>query len=122
MCLSEPSQGREYLERLDDDHFSSDALRRVRDHLLEHFDDPLAELPADDPSLAALVTEVAMRGQEEQASSEGLRLTFLQLELQRVDRQLRHAARDEDFERQRALWPARESIRSQIDELMGQSE
>ncbi|MEA2399537.1 MAG: primase [Thermoleophilaceae bacterium] len=122
MCLSEPGEGREYLERLEDDHFSSDALRRVRDHLLDHFEDPLAELPADDPSLAALVTEVAMRGQEERASAEGLRLTFLQLELQRVERQLRHAARDEDFERQRALWPARESIRAQIDELMGQSE
>jgi DNA primase len=122
MCLSEPTQGREYLERLDDDHFSSAALRRVRDHLLEHFADPLAELPADDPSLAALITEVAMRGQEERASAQSLRLTFLQLELQRVDRQLRHAARDQDFERQRALWPVRESVKLQIDELMGQAE
>jgi DNA primase len=122
MCLAEPSQGREYLERLEDDHFSSAALRRVRDHLLQHFDDPLAELPADDPATAALVTEVAMRGEEEQASPEALRLTFLQLELQRVERQLRHAARDEDFERQRALWPVRESVKVQIDELMGQAE
>jgi hypothetical protein len=122
MCLAEPSQGREYLGRLDDDHFSSDPLRRVRDHLLGHFEDPLAELPDEDPSLAALVTEVAMRGQEEQTSPEGLRLTFLQLELQRVDRQLRRAAREEDFERQRALWPVRESVKVQIDELMGQAE
>ena len=63
-----------------------------------------------------------MRGQEERASAQSLRLTFLQLELQRVDRQLRHAARDEDFERQRALWPVRESVKLQIDELMGQAE
>jgi len=121
MCLADPAQGREYLERLDDDHFSSGALRRVRDHLASHFEDPLEGLPADDPALAALVTDVAMRGQEEHASAEALRLTFLQLELQRVKRQLRHAERDGDLERQRELWPVRESVRVQIDELMGQA-
>src|SRR5207248_7298725 len=40
MCVADATNGREYLERLDDDHFSSAALRRVRDHLLDHFDDP----------------------------------------------------------------------------------
>ena len=121
MCLADAVNGREYLERLEDDHFSSGALRRVRDHLVEHFDDPLAELPDDDPSLAALVTDVAMRGDEEHSSSEALRLTFLQLELQRVNRRLRHAERDRDLERQRELWPVRESVKVQIDELMGQT-
>ena len=96
-------------------------MRRVRDHLIEHFDDPLAELPEDDPALAAAVTDVVMRGEEEHASGEALRLTFLQLELQRVKRQLRHAERDGDLERQRELWPVRESVRVQIDELMGQT-
>jgi hypothetical protein len=113
--------GREYLGRLEDDHFSSQALRRVRDHLMEHFDDPLAELPEEDPALAALVTDVAMRGDEEHVSGDALRLTFLQLELQRVMRQLRHAERDGDLKRQRDLWPIRESVRVQIDELMGQT-
>ena len=121
MCVADATNGREYLERLDDDHFSSATLRRVRDHLIEHFDDPLAELPEDDPALAAAVTDVVMRGEEEHASGEALRLTFLQLELQRVKRQLRHAERDGDLERQRELWPVRESVRVQIDELMGQT-
>jgi hypothetical protein len=121
MCLADPTNGREYLARLEDDHFSSGALRRVRDHLVVHFDEPLAELPEDDPALAALVTEVAMRSDERHASGEALRLTFLQLELQRVMRQLRHAARDGDLERQRELWPVRESVKVQIDELMGQT-
>jgi hypothetical protein len=118
-CLADSVNGREYLGRLEDDHFSSGALRRVRDHLIQHFEDPLAELPEDDPALAALVTDVAMRGQEQHASAEALRLNFLQLELQRVERQLRHAARDVELERQRELWPVRESLRLQIDELMG---
>jgi DNA primase len=121
MCLSDGSQGREYLGRLEDDHFSSQALRRVRDHLLDHFDDPLADLPEDDPGLAALVTDVAMRGEEGHVSGDTLRLTFLQLELQRVMRQLRHAEREGNLERQRELWPIRESVRVQIDELMGQT-
>jgi hypothetical protein len=121
MCLADPTNGREYLERLDDDHFSSAALRRVRDHLIAHFDDPLADLPEEDPGIAALVTDVAMRADEEHASGEALRLTFLQLELQRVNRRLRHAERDGDLERQRELWPVRESVKVQIDELMGQT-
>jgi hypothetical protein len=121
MCLADPTNGREYLARLDDDHFSSGALRRVRDHLVAHFDEPLAELPDDDPALAALITEVAMRSDERHASGEALRLTFLQVELQRVKRQLRHAERDGNLERQRELWPVRESVKVQIDELMGQT-
>jgi DNA primase len=121
MCLSDGSQGREYLSRLEDDHFSSQALRRVRDYLLSHFDEPLADLPEDDPALAALVTDVAMRGEEEHVSGDALRLTFLQLERQRVMRQLRHAEREGDLERQRELWPIRESVKVQIDELMGQT-
>ena len=122
MCLAEREHGREYLERLEDEHFSSDALRAVRDHLVAHFDDPLADLPVDDPILSALVTEVAMRGQEEQASPEALRLTFLELELQRLERDLRHATRENDFEKQRDLWPVREGVKAQINELMGQTQ
>jgi hypothetical protein len=119
MCMGDPANGREYLERLEDDHFSSGALRRARNHLVEHFADPLASLPEDDPTLSALITDLVMRGSEEYRSADVLRLTFLQLEYQRVKRQLWHAERDRDLDRQRELWPVRESIRLQIDELMG---
>src|SRR5205807_1388682 len=73
MCLAEREHGREYLERLDDSHFSSDALRAVRDHIVAHFDDPLADLPADDPMLSALVTEVADLFDEGGVVSAGVR-------------------------------------------------
>jgi len=119
MCMGDPANGREYLERLEDDHFSSGALRRARNHLVEHFADPLADLPDDDPTLSALITDLVMRASEEYRSADVLRLTFLQLEYQRVKRQLWHAERDRDLDRQRELWPVRESIKLQIDELMG---
>jgi DNA primase len=118
MCVSS-ELGREYVERLGDDHFSSAPLRRVRDHLAGHWEDPLGALPQDDPMLAALIKDVVMRADENHVSEDVLRLDFLQLELRRVDRRLRHAEQDGDFEAQRALAPERQGLKAQIDELMG---
>lgn len=119
MCVSEPEAGRAYLGRVGDDHLSSDVLRRVRDWLAARFEEPLAGLPADDPSLAAAVTDVVMLADEQPSSESVLRLNFLQLELRRIERALRHAEQARDFDRQRELWQAREGVRAQVDELMG---
>jgi DNA primase len=118
MCVSS-ELGHEYVERLSDDHFSSAPLRRVRDHLARHWDDPLAELPEDDPMLSALIKDVVMRADETHVSEDVLRLDFLQLELRRVDRRLRHAEQGGDLEAQRSLAPERQGLKAQIDELMG---
>src|SRR4051794_7477179 len=66
--------GREYVERLDGEHFSSALLRRVRDHLSRHWDDPLAALPEDDPTLAAAIKAVVMPADEVNVSAEVLRV------------------------------------------------
>jgi DNA primase len=118
MCVSS-ELGLEYIERLAEDHFSSGPLRRVRDHLERHWADPLAALPEDDPSLAALIKDVVMRADETHVSEDVLRLDFLQLELRRVERRLRHAEQDRDLGAQRALAPERQGLKEQIDELMG---
>jgi DNA primase len=118
MCMAAGELGREYLGRVTDDHFSSDLLRRGHAHLVENLDDPLA-VPPDDPTLAALVTDVAMR--EQGGDPRSLELLFNQLERDRVERQLRRAVRDGDVERQRELAPERMRILNQIDELMGQA-
>jgi DNA primase len=120
MCLSRPDLGREYLGRLEDDHFSSEGLRRVRDHVSSHFEDPLAELPEDDPAQAALIKEVVMPSGDDEPSAEAMRLQFLLLEQHRVQRRLRRADREQDFERQVALARAQQSLRAEFDELMGQ--
>jgi DNA primase len=121
LCASAGALGREFLERTSDEHLSSETMRRARDHLREHFEDPLADLPEDDPVLAALVTGVAMRGQEGAASEPVLRMSFLQLEHRRVERELRRAKRDGDLERQRELADARQDVRRELDSVMGQT-
>jgi hypothetical protein len=121
MCLAQPHIGRDYLERLERDHFSSEAMREVRDHLASHFGNPLDSLPADNPALSAQITGVVMLAEEASASEEVLQVSFLQLELRRVQRAIGHAAQDGDLERQRALWPTREQLRARIDDLMGQT-
>ena len=121
MCLSQGDIGREYLSRVTDGQLSSDALRITRDHLLANFAEPLAGLPADDPGIAATITEVVMLADEEPSSEPALRLGFLQLELRRIERELRHAGQGDDFDRQRQLFTERESVREAIGHVMGET-
>ena len=69
--------------------------------------------------LTAAIKDVVMRADETHVSEDVLRLDFLQLELRRVDRRLRHAEQDGDLEAQRTLAPERQGLKQQIDELMG---
>ena len=120
LCLRQGRPGRDYLERASDDHLVGRVLRGARDHLLGRFDDPLGELP-DDPAVAALVERVAMLAARQPPSEQALRVSFLQLDLRRIQRELDRAAELGDLERQRELWPPREHARTQIDELMGKA-
>ena len=121
MCLSQGERGREYLGRVRDDHLSSDMLRHTRKHLLTHFGDPLAQLPGNDPATAATITEVVMLADEEPSSEPALRLGYLQLELGRIERELRRAGQGDDFDRQRELWSERERVREAIRQVMGET-
>ena len=120
LCLRQGRPGRDYLERASDDHLVGRVLRGARDHLLGRFDDPLGELP-DDPAVAALVERVAMLAARQPPSEQALRVSFLQLDLRRIQRELDRAAELGDLERHRELWPPREHARTQIDELMGKA-
>ena len=121
MCLREGDRGREYLARLTDDHLSSGSLREVRAWLLDHFDDPLADLSEREPSFAALVAHVESLSSREPSSETALRLGYLQLELRRIDRALRRALGAGDLEGQRDLAAARESVRVHMDAAMEES-
>jgi DNA primase len=118
MCVGS-ELGREYLERLERDHFSYEPLWRVREHLLAHWDDPLIALPDDDESFPVLIKDVVLRAENDDVSADVLRLTYLQLDLARVNRGLRRAEQAEDFGVQRTLAHDRQRLRDQIDELMG---
>jgi DNA primase len=121
MCAAEPRLGRPYLERLSDDHLSSATLRRVRRHLAEHLEEPLASLPEDDPELVASLRGIMVASDEKPSSESDLRLRFLTLDLTRHNRAL-NAARDQgDFGRLRDLLGARERVRAELDTLMGEA-
>jgi DNA primase len=121
-CLASDDLGRSYLSLPSDDQLSSDATRRAREHLVAHFDDPLAGLPEDEPALAALVTDVALAAQEQPASPEAvLRMSILQLEKRRLEREIRRAAQAGDHARQSALAAAEQRVRGDLDTVMGQT-
>jgi DNA primase len=121
LCLASGPRGREYLERLTPDHLSSAVLQRVRAHLLEHFDDPLTDLDPEDGELAALAAGIALRADEGEAAEEPLlRMSFLALELRRIDREIRHARQDGDLARQTELAEARQQVRRDMDAVMGE--
>jgi DNA primase len=122
MCLASGEVGRQYLGRLSADQLSSAAVRDAREHLVSRFDDPLAELPDDDPAVAALITGVAMAAQEQAEATEPvLRMSFLQLELRRIEREIRRAAAEADHPRQDQLAGARQDVRREMDTVMGQT-
>jgi DNA primase len=121
MCLAQGELGREYLAKTTDAHLSSEVLRLVRDHLLSHFDAPLTELPSDDPTIVATITGVVMLADEEPSSESTVRLSFLQLELHRIERELRHAQREDDFDRLDQLLSERETVRQGISHVMGET-
>jgi DNA primase len=122
MCLASGAVGRDYLERISEAHLSSSALRAARVHLAASFDDPLVDLPESDPATAAEITGVAMAAQEQgEATEPALRMSYLQLELRRIERELRRAAHAEDNARRMELAGARQQVRRDMDQVMGQT-
>ena len=122
MCLAAGELGRDFLGRLGEGHFSSDMGLRARDHLAANFEDPLAGLSQEDPALEALVTGAAMDALDQQGVSESvLRMDFLQLELRRVERELRRAGEAGDRSKQNQLARAKQDVRIELDAVMGQT-
>jgi DNA primase len=88
MCITEPREGREFLERLTPEHLSSPLAVRARDWLAAHLDAPLSGLPRDDEELVSLVTQLVMTAEREPASREAMELNFLQLEQRMLEDRL----------------------------------
>jgi len=82
----------------------------------------LAFLPDDDPDVAALVTRAVMAAQAVEPTAEAaLRMGFLQLELRRVERDMRGARQDRDLERQDELARAKQAVRRELDSVAGEA-
>jgi DNA primase len=121
-CLASGEAGRRQLSDISPELFSSQLMRRARDHLVQGFDDPLAGLAGSEPELGRLMAGVVARADAQGPASEpSLRMDFLQLELRRIDRELRRAAEQADHSRQDELAGARQDVRREMDAVMGQT-
>ena len=119
MCVSAGGLGREYLARLEDDHLSSDVLRRARAWILEHFDSPTASLAGTDEELAQAVSEIVVRSSGQRVERHALEVGFLGLERRRLERAIKTAGSAGDFERQHKLAVQRSETTEAIARLMG---
>jgi anti-anti-sigma factor len=80
MCIASPADGREYLERLTQEYLSSPVMRRARDWLLQHLDDPKSGLPREDEELVSVIVGITSEAEREPGEREAMELNFLQLE------------------------------------------
>jgi DNA primase len=121
-CLAGSDLGRSYISEPSDEHFSYEISRRARAHLVAHLDDPLAGLPENEPELGAFVNGIVHEAAERTLSQEAvLRMSVLQLEERRINREIRRAEHDRDHSRQSELAAARQRVRGELDTVMGQT-
>jgi DNA primase len=122
LCVAFPREGAEALAQLDPaEHLTSELSRRAAAHLRAHLDKPLDDLPADDPELATLVSELdarAARATDGQVSPDSLEHARLVLELARLERAI-DAARIAKSLDVGTLGREREQVRTRLRELSG---
>jgi DNA primase len=97
MCISDPKAGRQFIDRLTDEHLSPSGKPALR-WLREHLDDPVAGLPREDTALTSLITELVMRAESEPASEGAMQLNFDLLEQQRLEDGISAAQQAGDYE------------------------
>jgi DNA primase len=88
MCVKLPAEGREYVDRLTDEHFSSPVAARARAWLAGHLEAPTDDLARDDEELVSYVRRVTMEAEREPASAEAMELNFLELDRARIEDQI----------------------------------
>jgi DNA primase len=89
LCIALPDLGRDALRKVDlERHFSSQATRRAAAYLRDHITMPIDRLTGEDPELAALVTELAVRAERQPALPATLEAQQLDLELRRLEREI----------------------------------
>ena len=113
MCIAEPGEGREYLERLTDEHLSPLGARALA-WLREHPEDLASNLPHDDDELAGLIAELVILAADEPASAEAMELNFLLLEQRRLEAEIAAAGEADDYERRAALSRERAALVERI--------
>jgi DNA primase len=95
LCVALPDVGAELLGNLDLDRHLTGALeRRGAAHLRAHLHAPSEGIAGEDRALVELIAELTVRAGREQHSRIELEVEVLQLELARIDREIRAARVD----------------------------
>jgi DNA primase len=102
MCIALPEPGATYLAKLGEGHLSQSGQAAAA-FLREHPTDAASNLPREDATLAALITELVMIAREEPASEEAMELNFLLLEQRRIEDESAAAGERGDYERRASL-------------------
>jgi DNA primase len=90
LCIASPGAGAQALAEMDvAESFTSDLVRRAAEHLRAHLTDPQSGLSGDDPELSALIAQLVVEAGGETRGAEMLEVQRLQLELARMERQIR---------------------------------
>jgi DNA primase len=113
MCVAEPKAGREFIDRLGEDHLSPVAARALM-WLRTHLEEPLAGLPREDEAMASLLIELVMLAEREPASREAMELNFLMLEQRRLEDRIGEAGETGDYEKRAALSRERAALVERI--------
>jgi DNA primase len=93
-CLAIKDAGRRALEEMDiDASFSLELTRRAAHYLAEHLEHPGQSLPADADDLAHLIAELVIGAGDLEADPAALQIERLQLEKNRLDREIADAQR-----------------------------
>lgn len=98
MCIAKPSEGRAYLEELQDGHLSSPLIVRTAAWLKDHLDDPMEGLDPEDRELQRLVGAMVVRADPEQVGEGSIRRNFKELELAALEDQMAAATEQGDAE------------------------
>ena len=120
LCLAAGAEGRDQLDQLGDEHLTSSVARKARDHLREHFDDPLSALSSDEPQMAMAVSGAARDAEDlRPVAPTRLRRDFLRIDLRRIERQMRTARQEEDFARLKELSSEHQQVKTAMGEAIG---
>ena len=113
LCIADPKQGRRFLDRLSEEHFSSPALRRAFLWLRDHLEAPLEGLDDSDANLHNAISRLRALD-EGPASEENLTYFWRMLELDLLESRLRAAQQEGDLERTVALQRDRARLKDAI--------
>ena len=114
MCIADPSEGGEWLGKLQEEHLSSPLAERAVVWLRDHVEDPMAGLPRADEELVSLITQLVMSAEREPVSPGAMELNFMLLEKRALEDRIAAARVQGDYDKVDELGRERSELVTRI--------